>query len=186
MATRNIPSDYTLIHKDDEANFEINGDLEKLTACLHSGRRKNPDWHYRFNSVEKMNDYISKEIEYHEKMHADRVQREEEMKRKAEEEAAKVQVGDIYVYSWGWEQTNVNFYQVIEKPSPKTIVIREIGCESIEEASWASDYVKPVKDMFLNEETERVRINKYGGFKRSCGTAVSTEGKEKHYRSWYA
>ncbi|EHV76870.1 hypothetical protein ECDEC7A_3317 [Escherichia coli DEC7A] len=33
-----------------------------------------------------------------------------------------VSVGDVFVSSWGYEQTNVNFYQVIsvhgKKPSP--------------------------------------------------------------------
>lgn len=185
--SRNIPENYKIIEENQDAKYAIYADLDNLTACLFTGRKKNPTWHYRFKSEEQFNTYITKEVESLEKRYADQVERENAMKQRAIEEAEKVQVGDIYVYSWGWEQTNVNFYQVVEKPSPKTLVVREVRCESIEEASWASDYVKPVKDGFINEDTERVRLNKWGGFTRSCGTASRIEVENsRHYRSWYA
>ncbi|MHO45241.1 hypothetical protein D9E76_24655 [Escherichia coli] len=37
-----------------------------------------------------------------------------------------VSVGDVFVSSWGYEQTNVNFYQVISVHGKKTVTVQEI------------------------------------------------------------
>lgn len=37
----------------------------------------------------------------------------------------RVKVGDVFVESWGYDQTNVDFYQVI-KTMPKSVAIRAI------------------------------------------------------------
>ncbi|HCB5058448.1 TPA: hypothetical protein M0F96_004014 [Salmonella enterica subsp. enterica serovar Paratyphi C] len=37
-----------------------------------------------------------------------------------------VSVGDIFVASWGYEQTNVSFYQVISLHGKTTVTVREI------------------------------------------------------------
>ena len=42
-----------------------------------------------------------------------------------------VRVGDIYVVSWGYEQTNVDFYEVVALKGKKTAVVREIAGECI-------------------------------------------------------
>jgi len=39
-----------------------------------------------------------------------------------------VEVGTIFVRTWGYDQTNVNFYQVVEvTPSGKSVKLREIA-----------------------------------------------------------
>jgi len=38
-----------------------------------------------------------------------------------------VKVGDIYVSQWGYDQTNVDYYQVMQVKS-KTAVLAQIGC----------------------------------------------------------
>ena len=42
-----------------------------------------------------------------------------------------VRVGDIFCASWGYEQTNVNFYEVVALKGKKTAVVREIAGECI-------------------------------------------------------
>ena len=115
--------------------------------------------------------------------------RQEESKRlqkiKKAEAAKNINVGDIFCYSWGWEQTNVDFYQVTEKKTDATIKVRPISYETVEEVSWGSDYVTPCANEFVGEEFS-VRLNG-DGFKRPCGYAHKVEEKNsKHYRSWYA
>ncbi|AYQ14532.1 hypothetical protein EB670_24360 (plasmid) [Escherichia coli] len=41
-----------------------------------------------------------------------------------------VSVGDIFVSSWGYEQTNVTFYQVLSVHGKKTVTVREIRANS--------------------------------------------------------
>jgi hypothetical protein len=42
-----------------------------------------------------------------------------------------VLIGDIFCCSWGWEQTNVYYYQVIALRGKKTLTVHEISAENI-------------------------------------------------------
>ena len=55
-----------------------------------------------------------------------------------------IEVGDIYSSSWGYDQTNVEFYEVVAV-TPATIKIREIACQ-VEERG-----IVPVKGRFLEK-----------------------------------
>ena len=59
-----------------------------------------------------------------------------------------VQVGDVFYDSWGYEQTNIDFYQVIALRGATQVVLAAIGCES-QSNGWCSAKVKPKKDDFL-------------------------------------
>lgn len=147
------------------------------------------EFHYKFGSVERMYEYVSnfiaKELEYRER-------REQEKARKKVEavaKAANVKVGDIFVDSWGYEQTNVDFYQVVAKPSAKTVIVREIACRTEEgsrQSHGMADSVFPVRDAFIGEEMKK-RIDSYGGFKTySFSCARPADENRSYYRSWYA
>lgn len=41
-----------------------------------------------------------------------------------------VKVGHVFVSQWGYEQTNVTFYQVISLHGKQTVCVREIGAYS--------------------------------------------------------
>ena len=46
---------------------------------------------------------------------------------------ATVKVGDVFVESWGYEQTNIDFYEVVEvTPSGKSVRLREIAAKAVE------------------------------------------------------
>ncbi len=51
----------------------------------------------------------------------------------AEENKFGVKVGDIFRCSWGWEQTNVDFFQVIALVGQSSVRIREVYPEIIKE-----------------------------------------------------
>lgn len=147
------------------------------------------EFHYKFSSLERMYEYLSNFIADRLKVQEIRAKRKEEAKVRAAEMSAKVKVGDIFVDSWGYEQTNVDFYQVVAKPSPKTVIVREIACvteEGSEQSHGMADSVFPARDQFIGKEMKK-RIDKYGGFKTysfSCARPVD-EGRS-YYRSWYA
>lgn len=61
-----------------------------------------------------------------------------------------IHVGDLFVHSWGYEQTNINFYQVIELRGKHTAIIREIEGEKIGGAAWSGD-VRPCRGHFCGE-----------------------------------
>ena len=58
-----------------------------------------------------------------------------------------VEVGDVFVDSWGYEQTNIDFYQVVALRGTTQVVLAAINSSS-EPNGDLSAMVKPVKDSF--------------------------------------
>jgi hypothetical protein len=133
--------------------------------------------------------------------HADKHLADLEAKRvyKAERAAAKkerttmarnsVIVDDIFVSSWGYEQTNVDAFQVVEKIGNATVVLRPIACRTVEgtEVSHGmAQNVVPVHNAFIGEEKITKRITEYGIKINSYSSAFQWDGKRDFYNSWYA
>jgi hypothetical protein len=62
------------------------------------------------------------------------------------------QVGDVFHTSWGYDQTNVEYFQIIEIKG-KYATLREIGCES-EDTGWMTGKSAPIVDKFLEPRYE--------------------------------
>jgi len=52
-------------------------------------------------------------------------------------------VDDVLVSSWGYEQTNIDFFQVV-KAGAKTVMLRPIGSKVVDVIGWLSETVEPV------------------------------------------
>ncbi len=59
---------------------------------------------------------------------------EKKAKSKAKEFDFNVKVGDLFYSSWGYEQTNVTFFQVIELIGKKSVRVREVVPEMTSES----------------------------------------------------
>jgi len=169
-------------------NLEMNP--ERLVASCSKPSRSRLGvkylFNYRFRSAERMNEYIAEYIENHVAAIAANNARKAARKAASAQGAAKVAVGDIFVSSWGWEQTNVNFYQVVEKPSASTVIVREIAYETVEGSEgFMSRNVRAVPNAFIAEPMKKRLTN--GGFKiSSFQLARPTTAEKEHYNSWYA
>lgn len=114
--------------------------------------------HYRYNSFEQMVNSINtllKNIKYKED--------KQEAKKKAKQNFENpYKVGDILYDSWGYEQTNVSFYQIV-KVSDKSVWIRKIGEEQVETDEFGpfGGRKKPIKDKFVSDEIIRKPVNIY-------------------------
>ncbi len=114
-----------------------------------------------------------------------------------------VKVGDLFCMSWGYDQTNVNFYQVT-RMTPKGVYVREIGAKKVPGSDgFMSERLVPNKDSFLissqwcggynsnNPETfRRLKWSSYSkqwyfGFEGRYFAHPTTE-TESHYSSHYA
>lgn len=163
---------------------------EKPCAIAYKGKSKKPFAHYYFANAEiraqKVADWVAN--------YESDIARKEEAK-KARKEATKragetVKVGDIFSASWGYEQTNVDYYQVVAKRG-QTVDVREIGLKSAGGEGPMSDYVVPVKDYFISDEviTKRIQGAKWDGGVPylafdGFNNAYLDSGKPQ-YRSWY-
>lgn len=183
MKARYIPTDYKAReYKDANAIIYFTERAGAYYAIGYSGKRSKHDFHYKFNTQEKLETYLS---EYIKRLTA---YEQSKIERKKERLAFKhtLKVGDILSCSWGWEQTNVDFYQVIEVIG-KMVKIREIECSMPNgEEGFMTGFVIPLKDKFTDEEVLLKKVLRGNSIKiESYAWANVWDGKPER-TSWYA
>ena len=159
--------------------------------CLQIWRPKalKPYANYYFKTEAERDAYIQNAVKCH----------ESSLKLKAEHKAARmgtqeqidaVKIGDIFHFSWGYEQTNCDFFQVVAKRG-KMVDIKAINAKSTEQSTGnsMSDYRLPEKDAFVDDQTTTKRLQFSEGTPylnmASYGYCSLWDG-EKCYCSWYA
>jgi len=102
------------------------------------------------------------------------------------QKADEIKIGDILVCSWGYEQTNIDFYQII-KLTDKTVTVRQIKSRILEQDSGFGGTVEPIKDMFAGEPFRR-KIKSHSN--NICikitdfSSASLWDGKPEHFTSY--
>jgi hypothetical protein len=144
-----------------------------------SGKANAPRFHHRYRSVTERAVALVKWIEGLEKSAAFKAK----MKEERVNAPVKLAAGDVLVSSWGYEQTNVDFYQVVEVKG-KTATVVAIG-QTIEQNGFMSGNVKPQKDVFCGEFFKKVICNG-DSIKVKDHYARKTDWDKAHYSSWYA
>lgn len=122
------------------------------------------EFSYRFKTAEARTQYIGTFYSNQETIAA-----RSENAKKAKSEARKnmvnpYKVGDILYDSWGYEQTNIDFYQVVEV-GPKSVKIRPIAETMTTKPGYSSmsEFVAPEKDAFTGpEKTKVIQITRDG------------------------
>jgi len=154
-----IPQKYDKKIQDKELGIEIyfyEANNGKPACKGFGGKRGKPDFSYYFPTEEQRTEHVHHYIEKMKRLAKMKIQRREEKKQFKHGYI----VGDILYSSWGYDQTNIDFYQVTEIVSDKTIKIRQIAGKVVENIGWASDMVVARKNNFLPDEkemTKRVR-----------------------------
>ena len=142
----------------------------RLYGIAFGGKANKPLWHYRFRNQADLDKRIQDTIEgYRSHM---------EMKQKRQQERREykhgLKVGDILVSSWGYDQTNTSWYQVVEIGA-KTVKIREIASQSAGE-----DHVLPAPNHFTGPVmTKIVRQGNIVSI-ASYASAYPWDGKPKY------
>lgn len=152
-----------------------------IVAAGFSGRRRKADFFYKYSDEEKRNIAVNKYLESQKEQLADKE------KRKAEKLSYQhdYKIGDILYSSWGYDQTNVDFYQVVAVPSSKSIKIRQLAREIVHADNSMSSDVIALKDNFISDEVmKRVKL---GGIVKihDCANAYRWDGKPKYSSSYH-
>lgn len=98
-----------------------------VTVVAFSGRRMKPDFHNRFGASSYAFRYVTdwinnkKMADVRNKEHAEKMNK-----------SAAYAVGDVLVSKWGYEQTNVTYYQVTRLVGKCSLEVREIEQERVE------------------------------------------------------
>lgn len=103
-----------------------------------------------------------------------------------------LKVGDILYTSWGYEQTNVEFFQVVGLVGKTMVEIREIAAmERSFENNGDSGHLMPAPDSFTSDEVIKKRANAYNRVKIGASRSASPLDYEvlptgtKVYRALY-
>lgn len=116
-----------------------------------------------------------------------------------------VKVGDIFEASWGYDQTNVDFVQVVALVGEQSVRVRGVYPQMIEETGVSSmsadrtykitNEILPARSCVFIKDTERGDLKRLNGDKAngvcikldSFAWAYKVEpGETKVYESWYA
>ena len=123
--------------------------------------------------------------------------------RKEGKKMENVKVGDVFVATWGYEQTNNDFFQVIALAGKTSVRVRQVKPVVVSEeyhTSMSADFtvdltgeLEPVERSFFIKDQEKgdlKRITTYGGvpeFKISSYARAHKVSSDKAviYESWY-
>lgn len=111
-------------------------------ALAYVGRAARPAFHYQFKTETSRAKYVERFIADQ----AAAIERRAAEKAKRQAEAAvpnRLKVGDVLRSTWGHEQTNVDFYQVVAVTA-KTATFRPIGFAQVSGDGWAGQVVPEV------------------------------------------
>jgi len=160
----------------------------RVAAIGYSGKRNKPDFHNSYRTNEQRLAHLNK----WRKNLADTLafKAEQKAKRKARNgKGHDIPIGAIFNFSWGYEQTNQNFYQVVSV-TKCTVDVREIGSELVDgmDTGPMAGHVVAVPDSFIGEpQRKRVQFTPDGRpylSMASYGWCDLWDGKPE-YCSWY-
>jgi hypothetical protein len=156
--------------------YEMEGG--RFYAIGFVAKQSKPLFHFNFRSEASRDQYIQKVI-------ADRkVTLEFKEKRQQERREFKHEfnVGDILDASWGYDQTNVNFYEVTKILGSQMIELREIAQKEVKSDSGA-DYVIAVPGKYISPPL-RKRVSLGHGVRIDSSIYASKwDGKPKYQTS---
>lgn len=150
-------------------------------AVCYIGRAVKPTWHFNFGSEKSREKRIIATIagvEAHAKIQAER---------KAERSKPHSwEVGLILKGSWGYEQTNVDFFEVIRVAGPHMVEIQKVGSQRATDASDGGSSMSShvVPDLEHRGSKHMVKVSR-GSCNSPVHGSLSPWSGKPAYESWY-
>ena len=154
----------------------------KPAVMAFHGKKSTPDNHYWFPTEEQRQTFIEQFIDSRRK-HDERIKQAREDRKKPHD----LEIGAILYDSWGYDQTNVDFYKVVSRTN-RTVEVVQIGTKILDDENgnnFTADSVVADPDRVIsdptkhvvNTETRSIRIN-------SFSHAFPWGGKPLHQTAW--
>lgn len=181
-----IPSDFSKFYEDAALGVEVyaSDPTGDLAALCFVGKQSRPQWHFRFGTAQALFAAINETLDQR-RGHAARVAKE----RAERNQPHDVKIGDIFKASWGYDQTNVDFYAVTKVTGTHTVQLEEIGSTTVAQPTAGSYRVKPDPTARTGKfMTKRVSAWKGNPCVRigNHATAHRVDPNESHYMSDWA
>lgn len=152
----------------------------RFLVMAFANQAKKPVFYYSFNDENKKNDFIVNWAVSQVKKVNLKLKRQAEKKRLQENALQFVNVGDIFRSSWGYEQTNIDYYQVTAIKGKSTVTLQEIKAKIVEETCHDTGKKLPVKNGFIGEAFDK-RITLHGFRDGKANISVSLSSFQNAY-----
>lgn len=155
----------------------IDGERRPLVK-VYQGKQRRPDY-IQFQSVERREEYIVQRnagADY-----AEQAKQERAVARASLDATTLYQPGDIVVSTWGYDQTNVEFYRV-ERVTKASVTLIEIGQRTTETTGSMSEMVAANPDWTGKMSSHRVQPG--GSMKIGHGYGSLWHGRPMHQSSY--
>jgi hypothetical protein len=127
-------------------------DRHRPVARIWLPKAQNPTKNFSFRSTEARDKFIAEAIaNFEQSLAAKEAFKEEQRAAQAAGDLTLCDPGAIFVYSWGYDQTNTEFWQVVKR-SGALLTLSPICCETVpgsEVSHGMADQVRPLKDSFI-------------------------------------
>jgi len=169
----------------------------RVSVQFFIGKQSKPDKYLAYKSRESANTAI--EAFFDNILRVAQYKQEQKERQKLARQVAKAEfqgtIGSVFVASWGYDQTNVDAYQITARINNQTVEVVEIGFEEVESRGFAamSEKIKPLPvsaekaakmPKLFARITTKNSIQVAG--KGSAGNANLWDGARSYYHSWYA
>jgi hypothetical protein len=169
---------------DAEVYKSIKWKREGMVLSFWRGKQAKPYSRFVYPNEERIERAITAEKKSADEDEESKASRKNDKAERRAKMKAEIVVGTLLHNSWGYDQTQCDFYQVVEK-NGASVMIRPIG-GAVVEGSEGRDccYYRAVPDSFTGPAVRKV-IGP-NGISMEHGSCSVTTPEEKHYCSWYA
>ena len=88
-----------------------------------------------------------------------------------------IKVGDLFYDSWGYEQTNIDFYEVVGLKGKCTAIIRKVKNDYISGYGW-SGKTRALPGQYVGQPyTVRTNMCSYDAKRPQCSSPARSSGK---------
>ena len=174
-----VPSKFKekIVKFDGAVEVYIMEDGPKYVAKGFKGKAAKSAFYYNFKTAERMNVYVEKFFADYERALEYKAERKAEVKAIKEKAASEMKVGDIYSSSWGYDQTNVDFYKILEVKKSSAVIV-EVAGKKVSD-NGPSTTVVPSPEIEIGEPMLK-RMGEYGFKIYSFAHATKWDGKPKY------
>ena len=150
-----------------------------LIAMGFSGKAQKPAFHFSFRTEDDRARHVEKFFQ----------SRRASLKFKAERKAERtsqgrgLEVGDVLRSSWGYDQTNIDYYEVTAVIGKRMVEVREIGFEHVEYTGYMSGKSVPKPGSYIGK-ARRLMAHKGSVKVSSCAWAYKMETEIEGVRTY--
>lgn len=156
--------------------------LPSVKAWKPKGQK--PYAYYAFIGAQQAEDWIVREKRYIDSNERALAERKARRQTQLEEMRAKLVIGTIVYVSWGYDQTNIDFYEVVARKGDM-VTIRELAAITTE-TGFMCGLSRPRPGVYIGEPMRKRIVPGGIHIGDARGWAHITSADAEHHCSWYA